>query len=39
MTFLIMFGGLVGFGFVVWILISTFTVEQPESKGKEQRPS
>jgi len=39
MTFLIMLAGLVGLGFVAWILIRTFTVEQRESKDEGQRPS
>ena len=39
MTFLIMLVGLVGLGFVAWVLIRTFTVEKRESKGVEQRTS
>jgi hypothetical protein len=39
MTFLIMLAGLVGLGFVAWILIRTFSVEHRDSKGEGQRPS
>jgi len=39
MIFLSIFGVLIGLGVVAWILISTFTIEQREPKGEEQRPS
>jgi hypothetical protein len=37
MTFLIIFGGLVGLGLVAWILINTFSTEVHKREGEEQR--
>jgi len=39
MGFVIIFAGIVGLGFLTWVLIDAFSVEQHESKGNGRQSS